>query len=129
MKQYFSYDDPPIDPPLQSNSPRNSPNPTPASQNVFTELSATEDTEVAYDNLPDTSCNVATDHVDNLEEMQPLPELMEIQLQQQKINDIDDIANQLDIITTTVPNCVTTNNADNQLDINTLSNCVTNHEK
>ena len=129
MKQYFSYDDPPIDPPLQSNSPRNSPNPNPTSQNVFTELSATEDTEVAYDNLPDTSCNVATDHVDNLEEMQPLPDLMEIQLQQQKINDIDDIANQLDIITTTVPNCVTTNNADNQLDINTLSNCVTNHEK
>ena len=104
MKQYFSYDDPPIDPPPQSNSPGNSPNLTPVSQNLFTELLATEDTKRVQDNFPDTSCNVATDHVDNLEEIQPSPDLTETQGQQQKIKDIHNIANQLDIITNTLPN-------------------------
>ena len=45
------------------------------------------------------------------------------------IKDIDGLENELDIITTTLPNCVTTNNADNQLASNTLPNCVTNHDK
>ena len=123
MKQYFSYDDPPIDPPPQSNSPGNSPDPTPTPKHFFPELLATENSDLVQ---PD---DVATDHVDNLEEIPPFPDLTEIQLQQQKIKDIDDRDNQLDIITTTLPNCVTTNNANNQLAINTLPNCATNHEK
>ena len=45
------------------------------------------------------------------------------------IKDIDDLENELDIITTTLPNCVTTNNVNNQLASNTLPNCVTNHDK
>ena len=35
---------------------------------LFTELSTTKDTELVQ---PDTFCNVATDHEDNLEEIQP----------------------------------------------------------
>ena len=129
MKQYFTYDDPPIDPPPQSNSPGNSPNPTPAPQNLFTELPGTENIELAHDNLPDTSRNIATAHVDELEEILPLPDLTETQRQQHKIKGINNIDNQLDIITTTLPNGVTTHNADNQPDTNTLPNCVTNHGK
>ena len=125
MKQYFSYDDPPIDPPLQSNSPENSPNPTPTPHYLFTKLPTTEDTELVQS---DTSCNVATDHKDNLEGTQPLPDLTKVQLQQM-IKDNDDLQNELDIFTTTLPNCVTTNDADNQLASNTLPNCVTNHDK
>ena len=109
--------------PPQSNSPGNSPNPTPTPQH-FTELPTTTDTELVQ---PDRSCNVAPDHVDNLEEIQPLPDIMEVQLQQM-IKDFDDLKNELDTTTTTLPNCLTTNNADNQLAINTLPNCVTNHE-
>ena len=45
------------------------------------------------------------------------------------IKDIDDLENKLDIITTTLPNCVTTNNVNNQRASNTLPNCVTNHDK
>ena len=125
MKQYFSYDDPPINPPPKSNSPGNSPNLTSAPQNVFTRLPATEDTELVHDNLPETSRNIATDREDNLGETQPLPDLTELQ----KMNDIDNVDNQLDTITATLPDCVTTRNADNQLDINTLTNSVSNHAK
>ena len=103
MKQYFSYDDdPPIDPPSQSNSLRNSPNPTPTPQHLFTELSTTKDAETAQ---PDTSCNITSNHVDNLKEIQPLPDSTEVQLQQM-LNDIDDINNEFNIIPTTLPNCV-----------------------
>ena len=125
MKQYFSYDDPPIDPPLQSNSPENSPNPTPTPHYLFTKLPTTEDTELVQS---DTFCNVATDPKDNLEGTQPLPDLTKVQLQQM-IKDNDDLQNELDIFTTTLPNCVTTNGANNQLASNTLPNCVTNHDK
>ena len=45
------------------------------------------------------------------------------------IKDIEDLENELDIITTTLTNCVTTNDANNQLASNTLPNCMTNHEK
>ena len=129
MKQYFTYDDPLIGPSSQSNSPGNSPNPTPEPQNLFTELPGTEDIELVHDNLPDTSRNIATAHVDELKEILPLPDLTETQRQQQKIKDIHNIDNQLDIITTTLPTGVTTHNADNQPNTNTLPNCVTNHGK
>ena len=125
MKQYFSYDHSPIDPLPQSNSPGTSLNPTPTPHHLFTEIPTAGDTELFQ---PDTSCNVATDHKDNLEEIQPLPDLTKVQLQQM-IKDIDGLENELDIITTTLPSCVTTNDAGNQLASNTLPNCVTNHEK
>ena len=46
MKQYFTYDDPPIDPPPQNNSKENSPNPAPGSQILFTEHPGTKDTKL-----------------------------------------------------------------------------------
>ena len=135
MKQYFSFDDPPIDLPPQSNSPENSPNPAPTPHYLFRKLPTTEDTETLQPDTScnelvqsDTSCNVATDHEDNLEGTQPLPDLTKVQLQQM-IKDIDDLQNELDIFTTTLSNCVTTNAADNHLASNTLPNCVTNHDK
>ena len=109
IKQYFTYDDPPIDPLPQNNSAGNSPNPTPKPQNLFAELPGTEDTELVHDILSNTSRNVATDHVEGLEEINPLPDLTESQQQQQKIKDI--------------------HNADNQPDINTIPKCTTNHGK
>ena len=71
MKQYFTYDDPPINPPLQNNSTGNSPNPTPEPQNLFTEPPGTEDTELVYDALPNNSRHIATDHIEDLEGKTP----------------------------------------------------------
>ena len=95
--------------------------------------------------MPNNSRNTTTDHVEDLEEINPLTDLTESQRQQQKIQCIYNIDNPLDINTLpncvtihdtdnqldtlTLPNCVTIHNVDNQLDINTLLNCVTNHEK
>ena len=113
-----------LDSPPKSSSLENSPNLTLTPQHLFTELPTTKDIELVQ---PDTWFNVAPNHGDNLEEIQPLPDSTEVQLQQM-LNDIDDLNKKLDIIPTTLPNCVTTNNADGQLAINNLSNCVTNHE-
>ena len=84
MKQYFTYDDIPIDPPPQINPTRNSHNSTPKPQNLFTELPGTEDTELVHDILPNNSRNIATDHVEDLEEINPLPDLTEPQQQHQQ---------------------------------------------
>ena len=73
----LSYDDPPIDPPPQSNFPEDSPNPAPTRQHLFTERPTTIDIELVQ---PDASYHVATDHVDDLEEVQPLPDSTEVQL-------------------------------------------------
>ena len=125
IKQYFSFDDDsPIDSPPQTNSLENSSNLTLTPQHLFTELPITKDAELVQ---PDTSCNVAPNHGDNLEKIQSLPDSTEFQLQQM-LNDIDDLNKKLNIIPTTLTKCVTTNSADGQLTIDTLSNCVTNHE-
>ena len=127
MKQCFTYGDPPIDPPAQSNSTGNSPDATPKPQNLFTEPASTEDIELADGILANNSRNIARNHVDDLEEINPLPHLTQPQRQQQKLKSIHNIHNQLD--TNTLPNRVTIRNIDNQLDINTLPNSVTNHGK
>ena len=84
MKQYFTYDDLPIDPPPQINPTRNSHNSTLKPQNLFTELPGTEGTELVHDILPNNSRNIATDHVEDLEEINPLPDLTVPQQQHQK---------------------------------------------
>ena len=127
MKQCFTYGDPPIDPPAQSNSTGNSPDATPKPQNLFTEPPSTEDIELADGILANNSRNITRNHVEDLEEINPLPHLTQPQRQQQKLKSIHNIHNQLD--TNTLPNCVTIRNIDNQLDINTLPNSVTNHGK
>ena len=101
MKQYFTYDEPPIDPPPQNNFKGNAPNPAPGPQTLFTESPGTGDTELVDGILPYNSRNITPDHVEDLEEINPLPDLTESQRQQQKIEDVHDIDNQLD---TTLPN-------------------------
>ena len=54
----------------------------PESQNLFTEPPGTEDTELVDDVLPNDSRNTTRDHVEDLEEIDPLPDLMESQQQQ-----------------------------------------------
>ena len=56
-----------------------------------------------------------------------LPDLLESQRQQQKIQCVYNIDNPPDI--NTLSTCVTIHNVDNQLDVNTLPDCVNNHEK
>ena len=102
MKQYFTYDEPPIDPPPQNNFKGNSPNPAPGPQTLFTESPGTGDTELVDGILPYNSRNITPDHVEDLEEINPLPDLTESHRQQLKIEDVHDIDNQLD--TTTLPN-------------------------
>ena len=59
--------------------------------------------------MPTNSRNTTTHHVENLAEINPLPDLAESQRQQEKMQ------------------CIY--NKDNPHDYNTLTNCVTNHEK
>ena len=100
---------PEITPPPQNNSTETSPNPTSRPKNLFTEPPATDDTVLADGILPTNSHNTTTNQVESLAEINPLTDLAEPQQQQEKMQ------------------CIY--NIDNPLDINTLPNCVTNHEK
>ena len=102
MKQYFTYDEPPIDPPPQNNFKENSPNPAPGPQTLFRESPGTGDMELVDGILPNNSRHTTSDHVEDLQEINTLPDLTESQQQQLKIEDVQDIDNQLD--TTTLPN-------------------------
>ena len=106
MKQYFTYDDPPIDSHPHNNSNEPSPSSTLYPQALVTEPPSAEST--------------TPDAVEALKELSPLPDLMNSTLNKQANNE----DYQLD--TTTLPNCVTIHNEDQQLDINTIPNCVTN---
>ena len=79
LKQYSTYDDPQIDPPPQNNSRINSPNPAPGPQTLFSESHGTGDTELVDGILPNNSRNTTPDHVEGLEEINPLPDLTEFQ--------------------------------------------------
>ena len=109
MKQYFTYDDAPIDLPPQNNFKGSSPNPAPGLQNLFTEPLGTEDTVLVDGILPNNSRNTTPDHFEDLEKVSHLPDFTESKRQQWKIKDV--------------------HNTDNPLDINTLPNCLTNHGK
>ena len=100
---------PKITPLPQNNSTGTSPNSTPRPKNLFTEPPATDDTVLVDGILSTNSCNTTTNHVDNLAEINPLPDLAESQRQQENMQ------------------CIY--NIDNSLNINTLPDCVTNHEK
>ena len=54
----------------------------PGSQNLFTEPPGTEDTELVVGVLPNDTRNTTRHHVEDLEEIDPLPDLMESQQQQ-----------------------------------------------
>ena len=96
-------------PPTRNNSTETSHNPTPRPKNLFSEPPATGDTVLVDGILPTNSRNTTTHHVENLAEINPLPDLAESQRQQEKMQ------------------CIY--NKDNPHDFNTLTNCVTNHEK
>ena len=75
----------------------------------MTEPPGTEDTELLDIILPNNSRKTTPDRLEDLEKINPLPIFTEPQRQQQKIKDV--------------------HNIDNPLDINTLPNCLTNHGK
>ena len=95
--------------PPQNNSIEISPNPTPKPKNLFTEPPATDDPILVEGILPTSFRNTTADQAENLTEINPLPDLAESQRQQEKMHCIYKI--------------------DNLHDINTLLDCVTNHEK
>ena len=99
--------------PPQNNSTENSSNPTTRRQNLFAEP-GTEDTELVDGISPNNSNNTTTDHAEDLKEVNPLPDLTGSQQQQQKIKDIHNIDNPLDI--NTLHNCVTIHGIGNQHD-------------
>ena len=72
MKQYFIYDDPPIDSPTQRNSTGNPPE---DNQESLHNLLTIEEIELANGILPNNSQNVITNHIEDLEKINPLPEL------------------------------------------------------
>ena len=100
---------PEITPSPQNNSIETSPNPTPKPKNLFTEPPATDDTILVESILPTNFRNTTSDQAENLAEINPLPDLAESQRQQEKMQCIYKI--------------------DNPHDINTLLDCMTNHEK
>ena len=104
-KQYFTYDDPPIDPPPQNNFKGRSRNPVPGLQKLFTEPLGTEDTVLVDSTLPNNSRNTTPDHFEDLEKVNPLPDFTESKREQRKIKDVHNIDNPLDI--NTLPNCLT----------------------
>ena len=124
MNQYFTYDDPPTDSPPHNNSNEPSPNPTSCPKALVTEPPSTEKTKRADIILSHDSHNTTRDAAESLQELNPLPDL--INSTQKKINGFQVIKEDYQLDTTALPNCVTIHNEDHQLDFNTLSDCVTN---
>ena len=81
MKQYFKYDYSLIDPPPQKNSKVNPPNPFLGPKTLFTEPPGTEDTELVDSILSNSFSNTTIDQVEDLEEINSLPDLTESQQQ------------------------------------------------
>ena len=74
-----------ITPPPQNNSTGTSPNFPLRPRNLFAEPPATDDTVLVDGILPTNSRNTTTNHVENLVEVNPLPDLVESQRQQEKM--------------------------------------------
>ena len=123
MKQCFTYDDPPTDSSPHNNSNKPSPSPTFCPQALVTEPPSTENTQLADIILSHDSRNTTPDPVEDLQELNPLPDLMNST--QKKINGFQAINEDYQLDTTALPSCVTIHNEDHQLDINTLPDCVT----
>ena len=70
-----------IDPPPQNNSKGNSPNPALGPKTLFTEPPGTEDTKLVDGILPNSFSNTTIDQVEDLEEINSLPDLTESQQQ------------------------------------------------
>ena len=101
MKQYFKYDDPPIDSPTQRNSTGNPPE---DNQESLQNLLTIEEIELADGILPNNSQNVITNHIEDLEKINPLPELTKSMQLKQKTKRSQDKDNHFSI--NTLPNCV-----------------------
>ena len=76
MKQCFTYDDPPTDSSPHNNSNKPSPSPTFCHQALVTEPPSTENTQLADIILSHDSRNTTPDPVEDLQELNPLPDLM-----------------------------------------------------
>ena len=90
---------PEITPLPQNNSTETSPNPIPIPKNLFTEPPPTDDTVLVDGILSFNSRNTITNHVENLAEINPLPDLAESQRQREKMQCIYNMDNPLDINT------------------------------
>ena len=75
MKQYFTYDDPPIESPPERKSIGNQLEDDHEPMDLFTESPGNRQIEIADALLPNNSQNVITYHIEALEEINPLPEL------------------------------------------------------
>ena len=84
MKQYFTYDEPPTNSTPHSNSNEPSPSPTPCPQALVTEPPSTKHTQLADIILSRDSRNTTPDAVEGLQELNPLPDL--INSSQKKLN-------------------------------------------
>ena len=85
IKQYFAYDDPPINSPSQHNPPGNPPEENYEPLGLFIESPGNIEIELAENMLPNNSQNVITNHIEHLEEINLLPEFTKsLQLKQKR---------------------------------------------
>ena len=106
IKQYFTYNDPPINSPLQHNPPGNPPEENYEPLELFIESPGNKEIELAENMLPNYSQNVITNHVEHLEEINLSPEFTKPLQLKQKTRKIQD--------------------KDSHFSFNTLANCVFN---
>ena len=104
MKQYFTYDDPPIDSPPERKSTGNPLKDNHEPMDLFTESPGNRQIETADALLPNNSQNVITYHIEALEEINPLPELTKSLQLKEHTKGIQDKDNHFGI--NTLPNCV-----------------------
>ena len=109
MRQYFTFDDPPINSPPQRNPTENPPEEIYKLLELFTESPCNREIELSNNVFPDNSQNLITNHIEDLKEITTLPELTKpLQLKQKKKKNQD---------------------KDNHFSINTLPNCAFNNGK
>ena len=85
MRQYFTFDDPPINSPPQRNPTENPPEEIYKLLELFTESPCNREIELSNNVFPDNSQNLITNHIEDLKEITTLPELTKpLQLKQKK---------------------------------------------
>ena len=109
MKQCFTYDDPPIGSPPQCKPTGKAPEENYELLELFAESPGNKNVELADNMLPNNPKNVITNHIEGLEEINPLPKLTKsLQLKQNTKRNQD---------------------KDNHFSINNLPNCAFNRGK
>ena len=103
MKQCFTYDDPPIGSPPQCKPTGNAPEENYELLELFTESPGNKNIDLAGNMLPNNSKNVIKNHIEGLEEINPLPKLKKSLQLKQKTKRSQDKDNHFSI--NNLPNC------------------------